>query len=358
MGACGSSPGANQNNAIDQDLKKQNEIDKERIKLLLLGAGESGKSTIFKQMKILYGKEKTAEEKQKESEAMVPVIHQNIFTSMRVLIENSIEFGGDCAISCEKERDSLMEAMNQKGRVIAINEEMAKTIQTIWKSDGMKATWERRAEFQIVDSVKNFLDRVEEIGKNDYAPTQSDILLARVRTSGIVEERYEIDGATFCIFDVGGQRNERKKWIHCFDNVTAIIFVAALSEYNNVLYEDNSTNRMVEALNLFKEITNNSIFLKTTIILFLNKRDLFEIKIKKNHIKNIEDFKDFSGKRRNYDDGVQYFTKKFLEQAPETSDVYTHVTCAMDTNNVEVVFNACKDVIMKQNLSGSGFVMD
>ena len=48
------------------------------------------------------------------------------------------------------------------------------------------------------------------------------------------------------MFDVGGQRNERKKWIHCFDDVTAVIFVAAISEYDQNLYEDHKTNRMHE----------------------------------------------------------------------------------------------------------------
>ena len=57
-------------------------------------------------------------------------------------------------------------------------------------------------------------------------------LRTRVRTSGIVEEKYIIDEVTFVMYDVGGQRNERKKWIHCFDNVTAVIFVAAVSEYD------------------------------------------------------------------------------------------------------------------------------
>ena len=58
-----------------------------------------------------------------------------------------------------------------------------------------------------------------------------------------LSRRYEIDGSTFEMYDVGGQRNERKKWIHCFDNVTAVIFVAALSEYDQCLFEDASTNR-------------------------------------------------------------------------------------------------------------------
>ena len=80
-------------------------------------------------------------------------------------------------------------------------------------------------------------------------------------------------------FDVGGQRNERKKWIHCFENVTAVIFVAALSEYDQVLYEDETTNRMTEALNLFDEICNSRWFRETSMILFLNKRDLFQAKV-------------------------------------------------------------------------------
>lgn len=59
------------------------------------------------------------------------------------------------------------------------------------------------------------------------------------------------------MFDVGGQRDERRKWIQCFNDVTAIIFVVASSSYNMVIREDNQTNRLQEALNLFKSIWNN-----------------------------------------------------------------------------------------------------
>ena len=51
------------------------------------------------------------------------------------------------------------------------------------------------------------------------------------------------------LFDVGGQRSERKKWIHCFEDVTAIIFCVAMSEYDQVLHEDETT------------VSNNSLFL-------------------------------------------------------------------------------------------------
>merc|ERR1719263_2721395 len=127
----------------------------------------------------------------------------------------------------------------------------------------------------------------------DYQANQQDMLLSRVRTSGIVTERYEIDGSQFEMYDVGGQRNERKKWIHCFDDVTAVIFVAALSEYDQALYEDANTNRMTEAVELFDEICNNRYFENSSMILFLNKRDLFEEKILKVDIKSVPAFCDF-----------------------------------------------------------------
>ena len=63
----------------------------------------------------------------------------------------------------------------------------------------------------------------------------------------------------FSMFDVGGQRDERRKWIQCFNDVTAIIFVTACSGYNLVLREDASQNRLRESLELFQSIWNNSI---------------------------------------------------------------------------------------------------
>ena len=92
--------------------------------------------------------------------------------------------------------------------------------------------WDRRNEYQIIESVQYYFNKIDEIKQPDYVPTQNDVLMARVRTSGIVTERYTIDNTTFEMYDVGGQRNERKKWIHCFEGVTAVIFVAAISEYD------------------------------------------------------------------------------------------------------------------------------
>lgn len=72
----------------------------------------------------------------------------------------------------------------------------------------------------------------------NYVPTDQDVLRSRVKTTGITETTFVIGDLTYRMFDVGGQRSERKKWIHCFENVTAIIFLVAISEYDQVLIED------------------------------------------------------------------------------------------------------------------------
>lgn len=355
MGICGSSSAE----ADQLALKKSKELDaaneethrqeQEKVKLLLLGAGESGKSTIFKQMKILYGAPLSDDEKGHAT----PVVYNNIISSMKTICENCVELGLKDQVQCNSDFADLMDASDEAEVDVALGTK----VKNLWNDPGIKATWDRRSEYQIVDSVQFYFNEIDRIMKDDYAATQQDLLYARVRTSGIVEEKYVIDGAQFVMYDVGGQRNERKKWIHCFEDVTAVIFVAALSEYDQNLYEDASTNRMIEAITLFDEITNNRFFVSSAMILFLNKKDLFEKKIQLIDPKSVEAFKDFPGGLGDYNKGVEYFLGKFMEmnRQPE-KEIYSHVTCATDSQNVAVVFNACKDIILKQNIKGSGFM--
>jgi hypothetical protein len=116
------------------------------------------------------------------------------------------------------------------------------------------------------------------------------------------------------VFDVGGQRNERRKWIHCFDKVNSVIFIIAISEFDQVLLEDNTTvstpsvcveygadgvvqNRLVEAVNLYTTTINSPWFAKASMILFLNKRDLFAIKLAAGKSISVV-FTDYKGKQK------------------------------------------------------------
>ena len=83
------------------------------------------------------------------------------------------------------------------------------------------------------------------------------------------------------LVDVGGQRGERRRWIHCFEGVTAVMFIISLSDYNQTLWEDDTTNRMQESEHLFGEMINNVFFRDTPFIVFFNKIDIFKEKMKK-----------------------------------------------------------------------------
>jgi hypothetical protein len=370
MGACGSSLSEEEKaaRARDKELNDQQNkdlnADQQLIKLLLLGAGESGKSTVFKQMRLLYG----AGFDEASRKQMNPVICSNLISGTRTVLENCDKL--NFAIVDEKSIEAKA-VVEKPGDDTKVSQEMASAIQQLWGDVEFQKCFTERASYQLFDSYGDFAKKAAEYpewGGENWVPSAGDVMKARVRTSGIVEEEYNIDGVMFRMYDVGGQRNERKKWIHCFDNVTAVIFVGAISEYDQVLYEDKSQNRLVEAVDLFDEICNSKWFQETSMILFLNKRDLFWTKFIERkvpmQITGLEFFQDAptidwgcTSEDAAYKIACDWVIEKFTAKNMNTEkEIYHHITCATDSENVKTVFNACKDIILKSNLKGSGFM--
>jgi len=336
--------------ALEAELAAQARREEKKIKLLLLGAGESGKSTIFKQMKVIYGVQYTVAERKQQ----IPTIHSNVLQGIKILLDQVEEFNLQDKIQCRNQFDEVKSV--DENEIITVT--IGNAIKTLWTNEVVQEVWNRRSEYQIIDSVQYYFNKIDTIKMPDYLPDKDDILYSRVRTSGIVTESYDISGYNFEMYDVGGQRNERKKWIHCFEGVTAVIFVAAISEYDQKLFEDSSTNRMVEALELFEEICNNIFFLQSSMILFLNKCDLFREKIKTKNIRDSAPFRDYKGRDGSYEDGIQYFVNKFMSKNKAADrQIYHHVTCATDSKNVQIVFDSCKDIILRKNIQSSNFAM-
>ena len=143
------------------------------------------------------------------------------------------------------------------------------------------------------------------------------------------------------------------KLTYCFKGVTAIIFCAALSGYDLMLAEDEDMNRMMDSMNLFASICNNKWFAKTSTILFLNKRDLFAEKIQ--HSPLTICFPEYDGPNT-YQATTAYIQEKFMElnESRGSKDVYVHFTCATDTTNIQVVFDAAADIIIRTTLIDCG----
>ena len=193
--------------------------------LLLLGAGESGKSTIFKQVQVIHSGGYTDEQIQQ----FRFIIQRNTLDGIKILIREAQS--RDLELTAENE-DLADQILLWDGE--NLNPELGANIDKVWKDSGIKDCFSRRAEFQLGDSVVYFLNAVERLSKNDYVPTVDDVLRARVRTSGVVAKDFKIKKASFRLYDVGGQRSERRRWLQFFDHVTSIVFIAAISEYDQV----------------------------------------------------------------------------------------------------------------------------
>lgn len=253
-----------------------------------------------------------------------------------------------------------VEMLNDNPRFLT--PELHKHFKSLIASDAFKAAIKRRSEFQLQDCYLGFSKSLVERdgwGLENWVPTMEECVSVRVRTSGIVQEDLMIDGVPFQIFDVGGQRAERRKWIHSFDNVTSVLFVTALSEYDQMLFEDRDMNRLEEAIKLFDEICNSRWFVEVPIILFLNKRDLFESKFLEEKVPlNVSGF--FPSAPEGNDDiktAIEWIAQMFLAKNKNPSKpIYTYTTTATDINNIRKVFDVCKSIILKKNLVSSGFM--
>lgn len=298
----------------------------------------------------LYGKGYSEEDRK----SYTHIVFNNTISAMKILVKYSDELDPALDTRVRPEAVESKNFIDQCKTEVEIDAAVAKHVQTLWQDKGILNAYDNRSKFQLPDSAAYFFDRIKVISEPGYIPDEQDVLRSRVRTTGIVETEFVIESNRFKMFDVGGQRNERKKWIHCFENVTAVIFVAAMSEYDQVLYEDETTNRMVEALNLFDEICNSRWFRETSMILFLNKRDLFADKIQKVPLSVC--FPEFTG-TNDFETASAYLEELFRgkNKTPE-KEIYSHVTCATDTNNIAHVFNAVKDIIIRKSLREGGLM--
>lgn len=360
---------------IERRIERETKAEKHIHKLLLLGAGESGKSTIFKQIKLLF---QTGFD-DAELKSYIPVIHANVYQTIKLLLDGSKELA-------QSETDTSTYTLSNENKEIGdklseiggrfdyprLTRELSEEIEKLWKDPAIQGTYARGSELQLPDCANYFMEHLRRLSDVNYIPTKEDVLYARVRTTGVVEIQFspvgenKKSGEVYRLFDVGGQRNERRKWIHLFEGVTAVVFCAAISEYDQVLYEDENRNRMMETKELFEWVLKQPCFEKTSIMLFLNKFDIFEKKVHKVPLSTCEWFKDYqpvaSGKQE-IEHAYEFVKKKFEElyyqcTAPEHVDRVFKIyrTTALDQKLVKKTFKLLDETLRRRNLFEAGLL--
>jgi len=343
--------GKQRSSAIDKLIEEDSRKFKRECKILLLGSGESGKSTIVKQMKIIHQGGYTAAELQ----VFRLVVYKNLVESAHAVVQAMRKLGIDCAIPANRDHaETIIDfKVPANDSSFTLNPELATAIEELWRDPVITQVMDHSNEFYLMDSAPYFFSQVHRICDRSYIPDESDVLRTRAKTTGITETRFNMGQLSIHMFDVGGQRSERKKWIHCFEAVTSIIFCVALSEYDQVLLEEKGQNRMAESLVLFESVINSRWFLRTSIVLFLNKTDVFKAKLSKVPLENY--FPEYTG-GPDINKAAKYILWRFTQTNRARLNIYPHLTQATDTSNIRLVFAAVKETILQNALRDSGIL--
>lgn len=332
---------------IDQNLRDEEKKKPNVLKLLLLGTGDAGKSTFTKQLAFIYG---TAT--QNYLNTFTEILRDNCLDGIHTLFDFMEESGGGIPVEIKDSSVRIIQA-------IQLKPEVAAEIMKIKDRDDFKEKLLLAVNANIqggVPGAQYYFDNAARFADPEFVPTKADVLMARRKTVGIIETTFSYNNATFTLVDVGGQRSERKKWLHCFANVTAVIFLTAINEYDMVLEEDSSTNRLLESLKLWKALTSSQFFRLTPFILFLNKSDLFEEKLKRIPLCNIfSDFeqvtstdKEFS-QYSNFEKSWRFIQRQFHSHF-EGYTFYPHLTNVLDSELCKKVFVSIQETVIKEGL--------
>ncbi|KAK7017714.1 guanine nucleotide binding protein, alpha subunit [Favolaschia claudopus] len=330
---------------IKSDLfQSNNEID-----ILLLGTIQSSpewQTTLLRQFKALregYSKS--------EREAYKVVILNNVIQGMCTILQAMPQLNLHASPENEARRDQLL-SYAASTEFDAIPPAIADIIRALWKDTSVQEAVGRGAEFVLADGVVYLGDSIDRLAAADYLPTDEDILHARVRDTGVREISFKVGDLRYRIFDPIGQRSERRKWIHFFQDVTAVLFCTDLGQYDQCLYEDKSVNELTDALTIFDSVCNSRWFQETNIILFLRVDTLAE---KLPRIPLSDYFPDYEG-GNNYDAACDYLLHRFvsLDQHAAKRQIYANYASVADPQQVKFIFSAVQDITLNIHLRKKG----
>lgn len=376
-----------QSKNIDKYLREENKRAKVKTKLLVLGAGGGGKSTFLSQIKCIYG----GGLKEYSLETVTKTLRQNFVDAVVSLVVSlslpgSISQLGESSITAESSSSSSGSSSSSSSRVFrpatGLPFEMSESLKghftallnefTLIPKSGEGATVKdvdrmyslfanaftdpcftehllpRLEGCGVPDSARYLFEHASRILAADFEPTTEDLFRMRIRTSGIVEYTFNYEKSVITLIDVGGQRSERSKWIHCFQEISCLLFFVSLAEYDQRLEEDVTANRMIESLTLFEELVNSRWFSNLPVALFLNKRDIFEKKISYSPLqKTFPDFPPGGDTQR----AMEFVLSKFQSRMGNPGNLSSHFTCATDTDNIRNVFNTVATAVLSSTLS-------
>lgn len=144
------------------------------------------------------------------------IVHKNVIDSAQALLMAMRKLGVDPEEPNNRAHaDRILEFRMDTEPLSVLPQEVLQSVESLWHDPVIPSVMDRSSEFYLMDSATYFFANLRKIGAADYVPDEADVLRARTKTTGISETRFNMGQLSIHMFDVGGQRSERKKWIHC-----------------------------------------------------------------------------------------------------------------------------------------------
>lgn len=364
MGLClGASDNADpeqlaQNKRVESQLKAELKARRLERSILVLGAGGCGKSTFLSQVKRFHGRSAGEEF---PAEHTAAVLRGNLLDNAAALVAKFTPTDGKPAAPAGFSAPPSDAAATLAGLNKLLSGATPPDAAAFCEQFGQLLAhryWRKRLEprlelLKLSDAARFLFDNHVRIMDANFQPSLDDVMWMRQRTSGVVDYFFSYKEMKLKIVDVGGQRAERSKWIHCFADVNVLVFFASLGEYDLTLEEDPATNRMHESLTLWEEIVNSRWFLNKPVTLVLNKRDVFEKKFPLSPLSKT--FVDFP-KDGDVEQGMQFIAEKFLACLPSREKCAHFFTCATQGDSIRPIIESIMQAMLTASLESSGLL--
>ncbi|GAW13299.1 hypothetical protein ANO14919_026800 [Xylariales sp. No.14919] len=246
-------------------------------KVLLLGASGGGKSTLINALRL----STEAEDVRGNRSDLRALVWNNMLDSVREFLR-AMEEWGDVPIMASA-RTLLLDPCTDCDRDPAINpehtREVARAILSLRPTLDSQNVVKWKKVYQFHDNAEYYIENVDRLAEQAVqrsVPTDGDLLRTQVTTTGVHQTTLTYQGSQFCVYDVGGERSERKKWVHAYEDVSAVIYPVDTTGYEKSLREAENVDRMLEQFVIFESISNSRWFAQSSFIIVFTKMDLLE----------------------------------------------------------------------------------
>jgi len=345
------------NRLVDNQLTRWAQDESKQLRLLLLGLPEAGKSTFIRQIMDIY--KLTSDEA--ACRPYAAMITRFCINSLQTLVQQSETLAIEQpALGTLTSAVSIVSVAYIKALAKDTSEittETAYHMKLLWADQGIQNTFSHRHQFQLSDSARYFLDRIDDIRRPGYIPSEMDLQQRRIGMGSIDEVHFQLKGHPFVLVNAADLAQFSRKVKSMFHQhvFLAVIFVVAVSDYDCVQPDDRKINCLTASMDLFEDLCKFKSYRDTNIILFFNKRDLFKEKITRVPLRDY--FPEYTGPNEPTA-ALSWIRTQFLLRRESGRRVYTHKTCATNADNVEFTFQAVRNAVLNMHLVDVGLMED